>query len=299
MMPETAVVGSAIALRRAADFFQLTKPRVVLMVLLTTVVGFYLASSGDIDYMLLGATVLGTGLAASGTLALNEYLERDVDARMHRTRRRPLPDGRVQPLEALVFGAALTAAGLLYLTVAVNALSGLVTTVIAVSYLFAYTPLKRKTSLCSVVGSIPGALPPVTGWAAARGDLSVEAGVLFAILFLWQLPHSLAIAWLYREDYARAGMQLLPVIEPDGHSTGRQVIANCLALLTVALLPTLLGIAGPSYFAISFLLGCFLLTAGINLARVRTPAAARRLLFATLVYLPLLLVAMAIDKVGV
>jgi protoheme IX farnesyltransferase len=298
MPPETATLSVAVAHRRAADFVALAKPRVVVMVLLTTVVGFYLASSGDVDYLRLLATVVGTGLAAGGTLTLNQYLERDLDARMERTRMRPLPDGRLAATDALVFGAVLVAAGLLLLTFAVNPLSGAVTATTVVTYLFMYTPLKQKTSLCSVVGAIPGALPPLTGWAAARGDLGVEAWVLFAILFLWQLPHSLAIAWLYREDYARAGMQLLPVVEPDGRSTGRQVVTNCLALLAVGLLPTLLGLTGPIYFAVAALLGSGLLWFGVSLARSRTPAAARRLLFASLAYLPLLLVVMALDKVS-
>jgi len=285
------------ARRRVADFVALTKPRVVLMVLLTAVVGFYIGSSGDIDYRQLVAMLVGTALAAGGTLALNQYLERDVDAQMERTRNRPLPDGRLNPTEALFFGAVLTAAGLLYLTLVVNPVSGLVTAFTAASYLFAYTPLKQKTSLCSVIGAIPGALPPVTGWAAARGDVGIEAAVLFGILFLWQLPHSLAIAWLYRSDYARAGMQLLPVIEPDGYSTGRQIAANCLALLAVGMLPTLLGFAGAIYFGVAVVLGVGLLGFGVSLARTRTPRAARHLLFATLAYLPILLVVMALDRV--
>jgi len=216
---------------------------------------------------------------------------------MKRTKSRPLPDGRLLPTDALAFGTLLVTAGLLFLTFQVNALSGLVTAMTVVTYLFMYTPLKQKTALCSIVGAIPGALPPMTGWAAARGDVGVEAWVLFTILFLWQLPHSLAIAWLYREDYARAGMRLLPVVQPDGRSTGRQIAANCLALFAVGLLPTLLGVAGDVYLAVASVLGAGLLAFGVSLAWTRTPAAARRLLFATLAYLPILLVVMAIDKV--
>lgn len=296
-MHESALV-TASTRQRAADFFALTKPRVIVMVLLTTVVGYYLGAMGQVDYVGMIATVFGTALAAAGTMALNQYLERDLDARMRRTCTRPLPDGRLQPGEALVFGAALAAAGLLYLTAAVNPLSGLVTTATVVTYLFLYTPLKRKTSLCTVIGAVPGALPPLTGWAAARGSLGIEAGVLFAILFLWQLPHSLAIAWLYREDYARAGMRLLPVIDSDGRSTSQQIAANCFALLAVGLLPTLLGLAGPIYFASAALLGSALLASGLYLAWARTPRAARQLMFATLAYLPLLLAVMALDKVS-
>jgi len=293
----TLDLGLTQARGRAADFLALTKPRVVLMVLVTTLVGFYLGSWGEPDYGGLFATLIGTALAAGGTLALNQFLEREVDARMERTRLRPLPDGRLRPTEALAFGAAITSAGLLLLTFAVNALSGLVAAGIVSSYLFLYTPLKRKTSLCSVVGAVPGALPPVIGWAAARGELGLGAWVLFAILFLWQIPHSLAIARLYREDYARAGLRLLPVLEPDGRSTGRQVVSHCLALLAVSLLPTLTGVAGSVYFIAALAFGAAFLGCGIGLAVSRSAAAARRLLCASLVYLPALLVVMAFDKV--
>jgi protoheme IX farnesyltransferase len=279
------------------DFVELTKPRVIFMVLATTLVGFYLGSQGTQDYVRLLHTLLGTALAGGGTLALNQLIEREADAKMQRTRMRPLPDGRVQPLDALVFGALITIVGLAYLTLTVNFLSALVTTVIVVSYLFAYTPLKQKTSLCSIVGAVPGALPPVIGWAAARDAISAEAWVLFAIMFLWQMPHSLAIGWLYRDDYARAGFRLLPVIDPDGKSTGRQIVSNCLALLGVGLLPTLTGFAGTWYFFASLVLGAIFLWYGVRLAVSCSQVAARRLLFASLIYLPVLLAVMALDKV--
>lgn len=283
--------------RRATDFFALTKPRMVLMILVTTCVGFYLGSSGAMDTLLLLHTLLGTALAAGGTLALNQFLEREVDAKMERTRLRPLPGGRLQPGEALAFGTMVAVAGLLYLGITVNAVCGLVTALTVVSYLFVYTPLKQRTSLCSVLGAIPGALPPVTGWVAARGDFGPGAWVLFAILFLWQMPHSLAIGWLFRADYARAGIRLLPVIEPDGRSTGRQIVSNCLALLAVGLLPTLIGLTGSVYFLGALALGISLLVCGIVLAVSRSAADARRLVFASLVYLPALLVLMALNKV--
>jgi len=283
--------------RHPADFLALTRPRVVVMVLVTTLVGFYLASVGAPDYVRLVHTLIGIALAAGGTLALNQYLERDVDARMKRTRLRPLPDGRLQPIEALGFGVAITGVGLLYLAFSVNVLSAFVTAFSVGSYLFLYTPLKRKTSLCSMVGAVPGALPPVIGWGAARGELGLEAWVLFGILFLWQIPHSLAIARLYRDDYARAGIRVLPVVEPDGGSTGRQIVSNCLALLAVGLLPTLIGLAGSVYFVGAIVLGLMFLGCGILLAISPSEASARLLLFASLVYLPAQLGLMALDKV--
>ena len=282
--------------RQVMDFVELGKPRVVTMVLVTTCVGFYLGSQGMPDYLRLLPTLIGTALAAAGTLALNQYMERDVDAQMRRTRRRPLPDGRLQPAHALVFGVVLTVAGLLYLAVAVNLLCGAVTLCTSASYLLVYTPLKRKTSLCSIVGAIPGALPPVTGWTAARAGFGVEAWILFAILFLWQLPHSLAIAQLYRADYAAAGIRFLPVIEPDGKSSGRQIVANCLALLVVGLLPTLVGLAGPLYFVAALAFGIAYLGYGIAFALSRNAPSARQLLLASLLYLPALLIVMALDK---
>jgi len=284
--------------RRALDFLELTKPRVSLMVLVTMFVGFYLGSEHGAGYLRLIETLIGTALAAGGTLALNQFLERHADALMARTRHRPLPDGRMQPIEALLFGVGLAAAGLLILALTVNALSALVTASIVGSYLFIYTPLKQRSSLCGMVGAVPGALPPVIGWTAATGGLSIEAWVLFAIMFLWQIPHTLAIARLYRDDFAKAGIQFLPVIESDGWITGRQVITHSLALLVVSLLPTLLGLAGTVYFLAALLLGSGFLWYGIGLAISQSLAAARRLLLASLIYLPLLLVVMALDRVS-
>jgi protoheme IX farnesyltransferase len=281
-----------------ADYLELAKPRVVLMVLLTTAVGFYIGAAAVVDVALLARTLLGTAAAAAGVLALNQYLERDLDARMQRTRRRPLPEGRLAPTEALAFGTIMTAIGLLYLALAVDPLAALVTAVVVVTYLFVYTPLKQRTSLCSVAGALPGALPPVIGVAAATGHLGVEACVLFAILFLWQIPHSLAIARLYRDDYARAGMQLLPVVEPDGISTGHQVVVNCLALLAVALVPTLVGVSGRVYFMTALVLGIVFLGCAVALAVRQETRDARRLLFASLLYLPTLMVIMAVDRLA-
>lgn len=282
--------------QRALDFLVLTKPRVVLMVLVTTSVGFHVGSVGLANPLCLLHALVGTGLAAAGSLALNQWLERDVDGLMERTRRRPLPDKRLQPKDALRFGLALTLGGPTYLGLTISWLSALLVAVTAASYLLAYTPLKRHSSLCTVFGAIPGALPPVTGWVAARGEFGVGAWVLFGIVFLWQLPHTLAIASVYRRDYARADLRMLPVVDPDGGSTGRQVVVNCLALLAVGLLPTLVGMTGLVYFVGALSLGSVMLVCGLGLAATRSVGNARRLLFASLVYLPALFVLMAVDK---
>jgi protoheme IX farnesyltransferase len=294
---ETVELTAASVIRRVADFCELAKPRVVTMVLVTAFVGFFVASENVPNYMLLLQLLFGTALAASGTLALNQYMERDTDAMMARTRHRPLPDGRVQPVEALWFGVLTTLAGLVYLALAVSLISAWVTAFITISYLLFYTPMKRRSSLCILVGAVPGALPPVIGWVAARGTLDVDAWVLFAILFLWQVPHTLAIAKLYRNDYSKAGIKFLPVIDPDGESTNRQIISHSAALLAVSLLPTLLGLAGGLYFVVAFILGVGFLASGITVAINSSAGSARRLLFASLIYLPLLLLVMALDRV--
>ena len=283
--------------RRLADYMAFIKPRLVVMILITTAAGFYLGAQQTVDWMLCLHTLIGAGLTAAGVLGLNQYLERDVDALMKRTQERPLPDGRMNPLEALLVGAVLTGGGMLYLTFMVNTLSGFVISLIVVSYLFLYTPLKRKTSLCTLIGAVPGALPPVVGWVAARGTLTGEAWTLFAILFLWQLPHSLAIAYIYREDYAKAGFRLLPVIHPDGSSTCRQIVINCVALLGIGLLPALYNVAGSVYFFTALLAGGTFLVFGIYLQRTRSVKAARYLLYASLLYLPVVFITMALDKI--
>ena len=299
MIPSEAIVAAQARDRRrvVADLIALTKPRVVLMVLVTTVVGYYVGLTGAPDYVRLVHLLIGTMLAAGGTLALNQYWERDVDARMERTRVRPLPDGRLSPLEALVFAVAVTVVGLGYLGAFVGGLALLVTAATTALYLFAYTPLKLRTPLCTIVGAVPGALPPVTGWVASREGFGLGAWVLFGILFLWQLPHTLAIARLYRDDYARAGVRLLPVVDADGTSTERQIVTGCLALLAVSLLPTLIGLAGPLYFVGAFLLGAAFVAIGARQALAPSAGSARRVLFSSLLYLPILLTLLALDKV--
>lgn len=276
---------------------ELAKPRMVTMILITTGTGFVLASPSGIDYGLLLHALVGTGLSAAGALALNQVLERETDGLMTRTRTRPLPDGRILPLEALLFGTLAATAGLTYLVVSVNAICATVTAAVVALYLFAYTPLKRRSALCTIVGAFPGALPPVAGWTAATGELGIGALILFGIMFFWQLPHSLAIAWLYREEYGRAGIRLLPTIEPSGHSTARHIFVNSLALLAVGLLPTLVGMAGWAYFVAAMAMGLWMVAGAAGTAWRRTEASARALLRISLVYVPVVLLAMVLDRV--
>jgi protoheme IX farnesyltransferase len=289
--PALATIRSA-----GADYAELTKPRITLLVVLMTLVGFVLASPGGVALQELAAALLGTGLVAAGSSVLNMLLERDVDARMHRTRTRPLPAGRLRPAEALGFGLALSSAGLLALFWLSGPLAAAVALATWASYLFVYTPLKRRTSLSTIVGAVPGALPPVIGWAAGRGALEPGAFLLFAILFLWQIPHFLAIAWIYREDYERGGLPMLPVLDPEGRLTGRQAVANSLALTLVSLAPTAGGLAGAVYPAVALVLGLALTLVAARTAVLRTPAAARVLFLASVAYLPLLSAALLLDR---
>jgi heme o synthase len=272
---------------RAADFLELTKPRLNLLVVATTLAGYYLGA-GAFDPGLLSATVVGTALVAGGAAAFNEILERDTDGLMRRTRNRPLPGGRMRVSTAVWFAFALSMAGLALLTAGANKLSAGVAAATLLSYALVYTPLKAKTSLSTLIGGIPGALPPMIGWSAATGTLSIEAWVLFAIVFLWQMPHFLAIAWLCREDYARAGLPMLPVVEPDGRSTAQQVMLYASVLVPVSLAPTLVGMSGRVYFAGALALGLAFLALGVLFAFRRTNAAARRLFLGSITYLPLL-----------
>ncbi|MFO1477967.1 MAG: heme o synthase [Verrucomicrobiota bacterium] len=275
----------------------LVKARLTLLVLLTTLVGFYLGTAGRVDWVLLTHTMLGTALVASGAAALNQLLERDYDALMRRTRNRPLPSGRMQPATVMLFGGVCACAGLLELALAVNLATSVVGAVSLLSYLFIYTPLKRVTWLNTAVGAVPGGLPPLMGWTAARGELSGEGWALFAILAFWQLPHFLAIAWMYRDEYAKAGFKMLPVVDPDGRRTGRQAVSHTLALLPVSLCPFLFRLSGPIYLAGALALGLLFLGCAIQFARDLSLPRARRLFFMSIIYLPLLLIAMVFDKV--
>ena len=279
-----------------SDFFALTKPRVNLLVLVTAVVGFHLGNTAGTSHALLVHTVLGTFLVASGAAVFNQVLERETDSRMRRTRSRPLPDGRLGLGEASLFATALSVIGLLELGFGANWLAAGVAAVTLVSYVLVYTPLKRVTSLATIVGAVPGALPPVIGWAAARGSLTVEAGVLFAIVFFWQLPHVLAIAWMFREDYERGAVRVLPVEEPDGRSTSLQIVNYAAALVPVSLLPTVVGLAGRVYFVGALALGIGVLLLAIRFARGRSGAHAKQLFYGSLAYLPVLWVLMLADR---
>ena len=280
----------------AADYVELIKPRITTMVVLTTVVGFIVGARGRFTGSVLAATLLGTGLVAAGSAALNMLLERRTDALMLRTRNRPLPAGRLRPADALAWGLLLTAAGLLLLAWRAGTLAAAVALVTWATYLFLYTPLKTRTSLATIVGAFPGALPPVIGWAAATGRLEPGAFVLFAILFLWQIPHFLAIAWIYREDYARGGLPMLPVLDPEGRMTGRQAVANTLALTLISLTPAVAGIVGRVYLVGAALLGLGFTAMAVNAAVVRSTRAARWLFLASLVYLTALCALLLADR---
>src|SRR5215210_719532 len=281
---------------RLAAYAELTKPRITFLIVLTSAAGFALASRGGIDYIALVRALLGIGLLSSGIATLNQYAERDLDGLMRRTANRPLPAGKLAPWEALAFGAAITMLAEAYLLVLVNPLSALLGLTVIAGYVFAYTPLKTRTSLSTLVGAFPGAVPPLIGWTAARGTLNLEGWILFAILFLWQFPHFLAIAWMYREDYGRAGICMLPVVEPDGRVTGQQIIAYTVMLVPVSLLPTVLGISGKLYFVAAVILGLLFLASGVRAAFSKSNQHARQLLMASVFYLPLLFGVMVLNR---
>ncbi len=281
---------------RVSAYFELTKPRITFLIVLTSAAGFALASRGSIDYLSLVSSLFGIALLSSGIATLNQYAERDLDGLMRRTASRPLPAGKLAPWEALAFGSALTILAELYLLVLVNPLSAVLGLTVIAGYVFAYTPLKTRSSLSTVVGAFPGAVPPLIGWSAATGTLSIEAWVLFAILFLWQFPHFLAIAWMYREDYGRAGILMLPVVEPDGRVTAQQIVVYTLMLIPVSLLPTVLGMSGKIYFFGALVLGLAFLYSSVRAAFSMSRQLARQLLLASVLYLPLLFILMVVNK---
>lgn len=276
----------------------LMKPDVTFLVVITTLAGFYLGSTGPLDWARLLNTVLGTMLVAGGAASLNQYIEREMDARMRRTAARPLPSGLLLPREVLRFGVGATILGAAWLVLGVSGLACLVALATSALYLGLYTPLKTRTTLSTAVGAIPGALPPVIGWAAAHGSLSLGGWVLFGILFFWQFPHFMAIAWIYREDYARAGIRMLPTVDPKGDATFRQIICTSAILVWVSALPSVVGMAGIPYFFGSLALGMVLLQVGLWANRSRTNARAKWLMHATVAHIPLLLLWMILDKLA-
>lgn len=280
---------------RAADFLSLTKPRLNSLVLVTTAAAYYLGDGHRLAWTHLLHTMAGTAWVAAGASALNQFWERDTDVLMRRTRLRPLPDSRLHPRDAMWFGIALSAVGIAQLAVAVNGLTAVVAALTLVSYVFLYTPLKLRSSLSTIVGAIPGALPAVIGWTAATGSLSAGGWVLFGIVFMWQMPHFLAIAWLFRDDYARAGFPLLPVVQPDGRTTGHQTVLYTAALLPISILPAAVGMAGAYSVAGALTLGAVLMVLSIEFAVSRSMAAARRLFYGTILYLPLLWIVLLAD----
>jgi protoheme IX farnesyltransferase len=293
-----AVAGAAVASRRSLSYLDLTKPRLNLLVLLTTLAGYYLGSEPSMELPRLAWLMLGTALVAAGASALNQWMEREEDARMYRTRDRPVPAGRVQPQEAATFGVLLSVLGTLILGLAVNLLTAALAAITCLSYLALYTPLKKLTPLNTIVGAVPGAIPPVMGWTAARGEIDLTAAVLFGILFLWQMPHFLAIAWIYREDYGRAGLRMLPLVEHGPRRTGLVAVLHALALVPVALIPSLIGLTGTVYLIAALVLGLGFLGLSLHLALRCDDGTARRLFRGSILYLPLLFAVMALDKAG-
>jgi len=292
----TGAVAIPAAGTRARDFVALAKPRLNLLVVASTLAGYAMADGEPLGLLRICGLALGTGLVAGGASAFNQVYERDIDALMQRTRLRPMPDQRLQPLEAVMFGAAITIIGALMVAAASNVLAATVALTTVFVYVAIYTPLKRRTPLNTVIGAIPGALPAIVGWAAASGEITAKAWVLFGIMFLWQMPHFLAIAWLCRDDYARARLQMLPVLEPDGRSTGRQAVIYGAALIPLSLAPAPLHMAGQTYFLGALVLGVAFLWVTFRFARTRSTRDARRAFFGSLAYLPLLWILMIADK---
>jgi protoheme IX farnesyltransferase len=286
----------AARVSRAVSYLALTKPDVSFLVVLTTLAGFYLGSRGPVDWLRMVQTVVGTTLVAAGTSALNHYIERASDSFMRRTAGRPLPSGQLRPIEALLFGGSLVVAGTVYLAFTAGVLASFLAVFTCASYLGIYTPLKKRTTLATAIGAIPGAMPPLIGWVAAGGSLNLGAWVVFAIMCLWQFPHFFAIAWMYREDYSRAGIKMLPVVDPTGRATFRQIIGAAILLVPVSAVPVFMGIAGVRYFFGAVVLNLLLIQLCLWASASRTNVRAKWLMHATVLHLPLLLGLMMYDK---
>src|SRR5215471_4596055 len=284
------------------SYIELTNPRITWLILMSTGIGYFFGLPShrlaDLNLLLLLHTILGTALIASGTAALNQWYERDADVKMRRTAGRPLPSGRLDATRALWFAIALSVAGFLELYFGANPLAAGIGAFTLASYLFLYTPLKQRTWWSTTVGAIPGAMPPMIGYAAAAGTITSESWVLFAILFLWQFPHFYSIAWMYKDDYARAGIQMLPVVDPDCRSTARQIVLYGIGLIPVSLAPVMLGMTGRIYFIGALILGLIYLYSGVRVALERTLARARTVLLTSVLYLPLIYGLMLLDRPG-
>jgi protoheme IX farnesyltransferase len=298
--PAEAASISLPAARRSSgslgDYVALTKPRLNFLVVATSAAGYYLGGPGSADVMAMTQAVAGTALVAGGAAALNQLYERETDALMRRTRLRPLPDGRVTPADARVFGIALSLAGLVLLAARTTWLAAALALATILVYLIVYTPMKRRTPLATLVGAVPGALPVLIGWTASHGSIALGGATLFAIVFLWQIPHFMAIAWLYRDDYGKAGFPMLPVIDPQGRRAGRQAVLYAAALVPVSLAPTFAGISGMAYFVSALVLGVALLILAVRFAAARSDGSARALFFGSITYLPLLWIVMIANR---
>ncbi len=282
---------------RLAAFVELTKPRIAFMLVLTSAAGFYIGNTGPFDFVLFVNAMLGIAILAFGVATLNQYIERSTDALMERTRNRPIPSQRLTPGEALIFGLAQCLVAEIYLFFLVNPLTAGLGLIVIVGYVLLYTPLKTRTSASTAIGAIPGAMPPLMGWTASANEITAGAGVLFLLLFLWQFPHFLAIAWMYREQYAKAGIRMLPVVEPSGRITARQIVLFSIMLVPVSLAPFFLGFAGVAYLIGASLLGIWFLIESIRTARAKTTERARRLLMVSVLYLPLIFGLLVIDRI--
>ena len=292
----TAQIVSFSGRERIAAFLELTKPRIAFMLVLTSAAGFYLGNRGTVDLVLFTNAMIGIALLAFGVATLNQWLERRTDVLMNRTAKRPLPTGKVTPVEALVFGATLCLSSELYLYFLVNPVTATLGITVIIGYVLLYTPLKTRTPASTAIGAIPGAMPPLMGWTAASGEITLGGWALFTFLFLWQFPHFLAIAWLYKDEYAKAGILMLPVVEPSGRITARQIVLFAIMLVPVSLAPFLLGFAGWIFLAAASVLGVWFLVESVRTARAKTPEMARRLLLVSVIYLPILFAVMVLDK---
>ena len=280
---------------KLAGFLELTKPRIAFMLVLTSAAGFYLGSKGDFNFVLFINSIIGIALLAFGVAALNQFIERRTDALMERTAKRPLVIGTISAPEALIFGVLLCVVAEIYLAFLVNGLTAFLGLIVIVGYVLLYTPLKTRTSASTAIGAIPGAMPPLMGWTSVADEITLGAWILFAMLFLWQFPHFLAIAWMYREQYAKAGIKMLPVVEPEGKITARQIVIFTILLLPVSLMPYFFGVSGVIYLVGASLLGIWFLWASIQAARAKTNEKARSLLLVSVLYLPLIFALMVFN----